>query len=813
MARARCRAPSRASRAPGARRSRRSRSPTWSRSSPPPRRGSGRSRRGSRVAGRGSVAWAPCEARGVYRPLPSAVRRDRLRAAEPAAGRAAARAHGRAHAPRRPRGELLVPAPPGRLPLDRRSAAPACGWSTWRAARDTARPCWPSAPPRSSASTRTRRRTSTRACATARRTCASSAALVEQFDDGAPCDAIVFLQTIEHVHGARARCSSGSPSLLAPGGVAYVSTPNRLTLAPPGAERSGNPWHVREYDAGRVPRRCVEPRFASRRAARACSTRASCALHELALRLGWDRVHPALRLTQPLLRPVRAGDQRARLRAARRRRSTARSTCSRSAGRERPRSASDGELCIVLHSPHALRRGLRHVAVRRGVAAGGDRRLLPAADRPARAPRSDGARRPVATVGVTPVLADQLALPEVGERFLRFMRGTRRDCHRLDIAGLEQDGQHDAAAALRALGARLRVGGGRVRAARRRPARRASARLRDAGAIDALDLDRHARGAAAARDRAGRAASARGRASPRTGRASARWSGGLWLPECAYRPGLEEQLATRGRARLLRRPDRRRATRSTSSSRSRRPPGPVAVPIDWETIALVWDDARLSRRPASTATTTRQTINGLRPWANGGGAYDRDAAPRARPRARRATSSRTVAARAERIPGRPRAARACVVCALDTELLGHWWYEGLALARGGVRRGRRGGLALATLPAALERHEPRRAARCVESSWGAGKDLRTWDSPAVAEIVWPAREAELRLVGALGAGGAPPTARGRAAERAARELLALQSSDWAFMAHARARRRLSRAARPQPRGRVRATRSPRWTAP
>src|SRR5215210_5824623 len=34
--------------------------------------------------------------------------------------------------------------------------------------------------------------------------------------------------------------------LVGPQGVAYVSTPNVLTLAPRGAERSGNPWHVRE---------------------------------------------------------------------------------------------------------------------------------------------------------------------------------------------------------------------------------------------------------------------------------------------------------------------------------------------------------------------------------------------------------------------------------------------------------------------------------------------------------------------------------------------------------------------------------------
>ena len=54
--------------------------------------------------------------------------------------------------------------------------------------------------------------------------------------------------------------------------------------------------------------------------------------------------------------------------------------------------------------------------------------------------------------------------------------------------------------------------------------------------------------------------------------------------------------------------------------------------------------------------------------------------------------------------------------------------------------------------------------------------MRTWDSPPVADIAWAARRLELRLLAVLGRG------LGRAAaERAARELLALQSSDWAFL--------------------------------
>jgi 1,4-alpha-glucan branching enzyme len=171
------------------------------------------------------------------------------------------------------------------------------------------------------------------------------------------------------------------------------------------------------------------------------------------------------------------------------------------------------------------------------------------------------------------------------------------------------------------------------------------------------------------------------------------------------------------------------------------------------------------------------TINGLRPFAIGGGAYDRDAAME---QARR--HARDFVARVGRRADAYRAAwarPALVVCALDTELLGHWWYEGLAWLEAVFEQARAAGLRLATLPEALERHPP--AVRpLVESSWGQGKSLRTWDSPAVAELVWPARAAELRLVGAL-AGNRGNGSRA-AAERAARELLALQSSDWAFMA-------------------------------
>jgi 2-polyprenyl-3-methyl-5-hydroxy-6-metoxy-1,4-benzoquinol methylase len=121
-------------------------------------------------------------------------------------------------------------------------------------------------------------------------------------------DAIVFLQTIEHVEQpgavlehmrslltAAARRGAGAR---APGsGVVFVSTPNVLTLAPKGAARSGNPWHVHEYRAAEFEQLC-SAHFASVELYGLFHAR-KLRLHELALRLGWDRVHAGLGLTKP----------------------------------------------------------------------------------------------------------------------------------------------------------------------------------------------------------------------------------------------------------------------------------------------------------------------------------------------------------------------------------------------------------------------------------------------------------------------------------------------------------------------------------
>jgi SAM-dependent methyltransferase len=119
-------------------------------------------------------------------------------------------------------------------------------------------------------------------------------ALIETFSE--PCDAVVFLQTIEHVEQP-GPILGHFRSMLAPGGVVYVSTPNLLTLAPPGAEKSDNPWHLREYRAEEFRELCEScfDRVELLGLFHAGKLRA----HEIALRLGWDRVHRALRISKP----------------------------------------------------------------------------------------------------------------------------------------------------------------------------------------------------------------------------------------------------------------------------------------------------------------------------------------------------------------------------------------------------------------------------------------------------------------------------------------------------------------------------------
>jgi 1,4-alpha-glucan branching enzyme len=375
------------------------------------------------------------------------------------------------------------------------------------------------------------------------------------------------------------------------------------------------------------------------------------------------------------------------------------------------------------------------------------------------------------TLSLTPVLCDQLEAPDLHERFAAFVNDVRRESHEQDVAGL-RDGGHEA------LARELERSWGEYTAAL------GSLQARGGDLLGALaphaqwtSSATHAILPLVATDAAVRLQLASGVAAHR--RRFGAWRGGFWLPECAYEPSLDGVLQDAGvRAVCVELSNRF----GLGSPQHLRPlisdSGLTLVPIDRSTISLVWSD---DGYPAAGAYRDyhHHTVHHHNPWNNRGEAYD-PAEGLAQARAHAADFvARTIARLRGAGEGSTGGAGGggLVVFAVDTELLGHWWYEGVAWLAAVVEECSRQGLELLRLDDALEGIDPASAADAgiatgmQPSSWGRAGDLSTWSGPAVAELAFAVRAAELGLVGA-----------GREASlEAMRELLALQASDWTFM--------------------------------
>jgi 1,4-alpha-glucan branching enzyme len=357
------------------------------------------------------------------------------------------------------------------------------------------------------------------------------------------------------------------------------------------------------------------------------------------------------------------------------------------------------------------------------------------------------------TLSLTPVLCDQLEAPGVPERFRAFLTDMRRTTHALDAEGSREGGRADLAEEIeraaqdyeRALATFDAIEGDLVGALAPYAAWTSSAthavlpllattagvRLQLLAGIDAH------------RARFGD------------------WNGGFWLPECAHGPWLDGLLEEAGvhascvdLTDVFGRGDPRHLRPLATEA------GPLLVPIDREVVELVWHDEGYPSHGAYR-DYHHHTTHHHKPWANDGSVYDRE---RALVRAR-ADAQAFVARVRERV-----ADGGLCVCALDTELLGHWWYEGVDWLRFVVEEA---GDLLVHLDAALAQAEPAPApGELPVTTWGTPRDLSTWSGPAVADMAFAARDAELRVVAKGAAAGA----------RALRELVALQASDWAFLA-------------------------------
>ena len=263
--------------------------------------------------------------------------------------------------------------------------------------------------------------------------------------------------------------------------------------------------------------------------------------------------------------------------------------------------------------------------------------------------------------------------------------------------------------------------------------------------------------------------------------------GGIWLPECGYRPGLEHLLSDAGVQHLmLDGPTLLGAGASTADAWTLGDSDVIAFGRDLDVTYRVWSPRR--GYPGGRWYRDFHTFDhewGLRPARVTGrhipphqkAPYEPDAAAAAAD----ADAADFVAVVRDRLTqlaaerGRP----GLVVAAYDTELFGHWWHEGPYWLEQVLRMLPAAGVRVTTLRGAVDAGAVAGAVHAGPGSWGSGKDWRVWDGESVGELVDDARALERLALTTVDA--TSRAARSPAHDQLVRELLLALSSDWAFM--------------------------------
>jgi 1,4-alpha-glucan branching enzyme len=276
---------------------------------------------------------------------------------------------------------------------------------------------------------------------------------------------------------------------------------------------------------------------------------------------------------------------------------------------------------------------------------------------------------------------------------------------------------------------------------------------------------------------------------------------GIWAPECGYAPGMEEGYRAAGVQRFL--VDGPALRGDTAFARTVGTSDVVCFGRDLPVTYRVWSPR--SGYPGRAEYRDFHTYDhptGLKPSRVTGRnvpterkkPYD----PKLAARAVRRDAADFVKVVRERLSalarehGRP----ALVVAAYDTELFGHWWFEGPQWLGAVLRALPEAGVRVSTLGGALEAGLLGGPVALPASSWGSGKDWRVWDGERVAPLVETGRGVQRRLLeavdasaGRTGAGRMPGArdarvrvaGRDRVLDALARQALLALSSDWAFM--------------------------------
>lgn len=445
--------------------------------------------------------------------------------------------------------------------------------------------------------------------------------------------------------------------------------------------------------------------------------------------------------------------------------------------------------------------------------------------------------RPRITINVSPVLAEQLAAPAFGREFEEFIR-TRIAAARDNAAEFERQNRGDLLAGAhnweRTYRARLeqfeRLNGDLPAAFRT---------LHEAGHIHLItSAATHGylplllrEESIALQLRTAVATHRRHFGAPPTG---------IWLPECAYRPryewtppigpmrgrlrvrrrGLEEFLAELGLRFFITDVHLARGGSPLSAYRDYYP----ALRALGETAAPEASHTRTPYRPYVVASRggggeavafVRDPQTTMQVWSRdagypgdewylefhkkhfpGGLRYWRVSAPRSDLGSKHpyepATAAQRISAHADHFVELLRgvlaeyaegAGRPGIACSpYDTELFGHWWFEGPRWLQEVFRRLRERGIESVDCAAYLERLGPAETISLQEGSWGEGGDHRVWlnrDTEWTWERLYAVEDEFWTAAKDVSQDPRAPVRRVLA--QAARELLLLQASDWQFL--------------------------------
>jgi 1,4-alpha-glucan branching enzyme len=264
---------------------------------------------------------------------------------------------------------------------------------------------------------------------------------------------------------------------------------------------------------------------------------------------------------------------------------------------------------------------------------------------------------------------------------------------------------------------------------------------------------------------------------------------GIWAPECAYAPGMERDYAAAGVGHFM--VDGPSLHGDTALGRPVGDADVIAFGRDLQVSYRVWSPK--SGYPGHAAYRDFHTYDhdtGLKPArVTGRNVPSDEKAPYDPERALRAVDTHVadfvdvvrqrLTSESERL-GRP----AHVIAAFDTELFGHWWYEGPLWLEKVLRALPAAGVRVGTLADAIADGFIGPPVELPPSSWGSGKDWQVWAGERVADLVQlnvEVVDTALSTVDKAVFEAASPIPRDFVADQILRETLLTVSSDWPFM--------------------------------